>query len=70
MPWKIWTFLFQVTFMMDIIITAVFWTILYPDIDFCTADAPNGFRELRCVNLIGDHSLPVFCLLVDYTSNA
>ena len=69
--WKFWTFLYQIAIILEIAITAVFWSILYPDpsVDICKKSAPLGFHDLRCVNLLGDHSLPLLYLLIDYTYN-
>ena len=67
--WKAWTIMYELALTMEILITLVFWTILYPGETDCNASNPNGIHELHCVNLLGDHCVPLFCLLVDYTFN-
>ena len=61
--------MYELALTMEILITLVFWTILYPGETDCNANNPNGIHELHCVNLLGDHCVPLFCLLVDYTFN-
>jgi hypothetical protein len=68
--WKVWTFLFQVSFLMEFTITGMFWSMLYADMPECNSTAPKGIHNIRCVTLLGDHCLPLFCLLVEYSYNA
>jgi hypothetical protein len=68
--WKVWTYLFQVSFIMEFTITGMFWSMLYADLPECNSTAPKGILDIHCVTLLGDHSLPLFCLLVEYSYNA
>lgn len=67
--WKVWTILYELTFVMEFTITLVFWTILYSGDDKCNSKSPVGIHEIECVNYLGDHCVPIFCLLCDYTIN-
>ena len=60
--WKWYVFLYTLTFLMEIIITAVFWTLLWND----AKDQPMFEKPLDRVGLIMDHSVPFSVLLFDY----
>ena len=59
--WKWFTFLFQLSFIMELIITPFFWIMLW--------DAEVKKREGKALPILGlvlDHALPMVCLLIEY----
>lgn len=64
--WKIYIFMFETSIAIEIIITVVFWLILWPD----ASKAPEFQPPIRKIGLILDHTLPIACLTLDYFINA
>ena len=70
-PWKLFTFLYESTLIMEIIVTSFYWTVLYEG--NCRDKIDNsmtGDFNFACFCAVTDHTFPMFALLVDYTYNA
>ena len=59
--WKWFTFLFQLCFIMELIITPFFWLLLWGDMS-----ASKKGQPVQLLGLVLDHALPMVCLLVEY----
>ena len=66
--WKLWTFLFQCSLVFELIITVHFWILIWPQLndDECSEQK----FDLKCLSMCINHSLPIFCLSLDYLYNA
>ena len=64
--WKWHVFLFEVAFSFQVVITVVFWTILWPT----TSKEPRFQEPVRRFALIFDHVAPIILLTLDYIINA
>ena len=50
--------------MMEVMITSLYWLLLYKHEPYCNAE--RGWNDIRCVNEIGDHIFPLLFLRVDF----
>ena len=65
--WKWWIFLYQTSLSLEIIITIVYWVLLYPLIK--NTEFLNKNRLVQW-HLALIHTVPIGCLVVDYFINA
>lgn len=59
--WKWFTFLFQLCFIMELIITPFFWLMLW-GVEYKKREG----QALPILGLVLDHALPMVCLLIEY----
>lgn len=73
LAWKLWTYLFMQSLMLELVIAPFFWALLWPilmsDLDNEDMKAMRGWSTFK-IEMIVDHGLPLICLLVDYCFNA
>ena len=60
--WKWYTYFYQITFITNIIITIIFWTLLWK----LMYNKGPFTTPLKNASLVCDHAVPMFCLTVDY----
>ena len=65
--WKWYIFTYELAFIMEIIITCVFWLLLYSSMKKKPLYANS---EIQMLGLVLHHSLPLILLVIDYTINA
>lgn len=60
--WKWFTVLYEICFSIEVVITVGFWAALWKPMK----DLPQYEPPLQLLGLILDHSLPLFCLTIDF----
>ena len=70
--WKWWVYLYQQSLVWSILATLAFWSLIWPAM--LASKGKTGERLKNDVywkiEMILDHSTPLFCLLLDYSVNA
>lgn len=63
--WKIYCLFFELSLVMEVIVTIFFWGFLFPYVNFNDPTFTFAFK----LQLVTDHMMPIILLLADFTIN-